>query len=213
MSSALAIIRDVCPTYYYYLVRAIKKILIFNDSRLNSFADLSAHGVVFLNVGATDNEIFFIEDIAHQGGHVVFSTSTFHNNGLFDVDQNTPLRAFTGVLQETRSIYVVLHGLFTEIAIISCLDAYLDNGDLTSRYKHELEGRLAFIISRFAMDLKNMSYNGIFSVRGREMYHHFIQVFETIYEKRRSIIRESNFSNQPYTFNYQRFTELNHANI
>jgi hypothetical protein len=209
LSTALAIIRDYCPDYYAHLVHGIRKIVMFSHQRLNSFASLAAHGAIFLNAAEDEDEIFFLEDLAHQGGHVVFSTATFDQGGLFQGDPNMPVRTLTGDPKETRTLYVVLHGLFTEIAIISCLETYLATELPTPRQRHELEGRLAFIISRFAMDLKNVSYPGVFASRGKLLYHEFVRVFEAAYHKRRALVRQCNFSNQAYTFSYRRFAALN----
>jgi hypothetical protein len=209
LSAALTLIREYCPYYYSRLVQMIRLYVIFDEPRINSFASLDAQGAVFLNANVENDEVFFIEDIAHQGGHVIFSAATSDMDGIFDVDPHTELRRFTANPMETRTLYVVLHGLFTEVAIISCLDAHLDHDRLSQRQRHETAGRLAFALSRLATDLRNVTCSGIFQARGAALYHEFRDAFAIAYSKRRVLVQRCNFSNQPYTFSYPRFATLN----
>lgn len=204
-----AIARD-CPVYASRIGQLVRRLVVFNAEGVNSFADVGAHGAAFINAREDDDEVLFIEELAHQCGHVLFSTATVDNQELFAVSPHAPLRAWTGKDDESRSLYVVLHGLFTEIAIISCLEPFLEGRNATSpRQTRELEGRLAFIISRFAADLANLGHAEVFAPRGAALYRDFLEIFNQVYGKWRDLVRHADFSNQTYTFSYERYIALN----
>ena len=210
LGKALEALGRYCPIYASRIGQLVRRLVVFNAEGINSFADVGAHGAAFINADQDDDEVLFIEELAHQCGHVLFSTATIDNQELFAVSPHAPLRAWTGKDDETRSLYVVLHGLFTEIAIISCLEPFLEGRNASSpRQTRELEGRLAFIISRFAADLANLSHAEVFAPRGAALYRDFLEIFNQVYGKWGGLVRGADFSNQTYTFSCERYIALN----
>lgn len=199
-----------CPIYAKRIAQLVRHIVVFNAQGVNSFANIEAHGAAFINADEDADEILFVEELAHQCGHVLFSTATVCHEELFAVSPHAPLKAWTGKDGETRSLYVVLHALFTEIAIMSCLEPLLETGAAGSvRQTSELEGRLAFIISRFAADLHNLGHPEVFSPRGASLYRRFLEIFNQVHGKWRDLVRAADFSNQTYNFSRRSYLARN----
>ena len=56
----------------------------------NSFATIKAHGMAFFNVYQDEyDEVFFVDDIAHQTGHIIFNVMIYESNRFFKKDKNT----------------------------------------------------------------------------------------------------------------------------
>lgn len=209
LEAALTTVARHCPLYAVNISRCVRRLVVFCAPNVNSFASIGAHGAAFINAAADDDEIHFIEELAHQCGHVVFSAATFDNDLLFNTSPHAPMRTLTGRTDDSRSLYVVLHGVFTEIAIISCLESLLVEHGRPLRQRHELQGRIAFIISRLAADLSNLAHPEIFSPSGVALYRKFLDIFGQAHAKQRHLVQRADFSNQTYNFSYRRYAELN----
>jgi hypothetical protein len=209
LNAAFRVIKEVYPSYYEDIIRCVRKIVIFKSGQLNSFASLSAHGTAFLNTSWDDDEVFFIEDILHQCGHVIFSAFTLSREAYLAVDPDTELQRVTDREDETRTIYVTLHGVFTEAAMNHCLDLCCDIDFFTPRQRHELLGRLTFILTRFANDVTNLNHKELFTPNGQLIFKEFKRTLARIYAKRGSLLSTFPISNQTYNFSYAKFVGLN----
>jgi hypothetical protein len=90
-----------------------------------------------------------------------------------------------------------------------CLDACLTEKVFDASRQHELQGRLAFIMRRFAADLRNISRSGILSTQGEDLVHALYVVWTEIMIRRREMIDACDFSGQSYNFCYRTFAEQN----
>ena len=79
----------------------------------------------------------------------------------------------------------------------------------SGRRRHELLGRLSFILKRFSGDLMSLNDDGLFSERGKEFFAEFGEIFDEVYRRAKGAIVEFDLSNQPYTFSYDKFVALN----
>jgi hypothetical protein len=165
--------------------------------------------MAFLNAKPSDDEVFFVEDIAHQCGHIVFSAITFDVSEILDVLPNTPLATITGRTDEPRTVYEALHGVFTEAVMLHCLSECDRHSLFAGRQQHELIGRLGFIVRRFGSDLSNLSRANLFTERGEWLFAEIAKEFKAAYESLWDRIRYLDFSNQLYNFSYLHFAELN----
>lgn len=206
---AFTLIRSAAENYYGELVDTTRRILVFQGTGVNSFAALAAHGMAFINACLGTDEVFFAEDLVHQCGHVMFSSLTLPKQEFFVIDPDTPLRRLTYGAGETRTVYETFHGVFTELFMNQVLDWCCDSKVLNAAQQHECRGRLAFILTRFAGDLRNLAGNGIFSEKGLLIYSACLVGFLKIYEKRGDLLSSFDLRNQPYNFNYNRFLALN----
>jgi len=212
LNTAFRILKTQYPHYYEDILAVTKKIVVFEGKNVNSFATLSAHGIAFLSSNRTDDEVFFIEDLAHQCGHVIFSALTSEKKAYFRADPDTPLKFLSKNPRETRTVYVTFHGLFTEAAMSEALDICYENDMFSGKQKHELAGRIAFILTRFSHDLANLAHSELFSEKGILLFNDFRQVFLELSQKRQDLLRKCDTSNQPYNFSYEKFVELNPLN-
>jgi len=209
LTKALTTLHRVWPALHEAIVGVVRLVVIFRADGVNSFATTAAHGTAFLNAALGDDEVFFLEDLAHQCGHVIFSAATVKAAENFVVAPTTLMRVFNEQRTDERSVYVALHGVFTEALIAKCLDACMTNGIFSGRQHHELQGRLAFILQRFAADLRNFATPGILSTKGEELLHALREVWRDISVRRTELVTAAAMSNQGYNFSYQRYVELN----
>jgi hypothetical protein len=209
LAVAFQIIESFCPSYYRNILQGTSKINIFSSRSMNSFAALRAHGMAFLNSSRIDDEVFFIEDIAHQCGHIAFSAITSDASEILAVSPNMSLATVLGSAEERRTVYEALHGLFTEAAMFHCLSECYRRHLFGGRQQHELIGRLGFIVRRFGSDLSNLSRGKLFTDQGEWLFAKIAAIFKCAYGEFWDRIRNLDFSNQLYNFNYERFAELN----
>jgi hypothetical protein len=209
LAKAMDIIRRVWPSLYEAIVSSVRRLVIFRSDALNSFATTAAHGAAFFNAALGDDELFYLEDLAHQCGHVIFSAATFDAAEHFVVPPTTRMGAFNGQPGDDRSVYVALHGVFTEALMARCLDAWLAGGRYERGQHHELEGRLAFILKRFTADLRPFARAGILSRAGAELMSPLHETWQELAYRHRELVNASNMSNQGYNFSYRKYAELN----
>lgn len=206
---AVDIIRTHYPSYHGCFSKAVKSVVPFAEPSMNSFATLSVHGACFLNVMNGNNEVFFMEDLVHQCGHVIFSAITLDSGAYFLKHPETALKDFTGDPREFRSLYVALHGVFTEALMNEIFDACLDKKLFTGLKEHELRGRFAYILLRFAIDMDSLDHPGIFSEKGLYVYGALTEKLYAMYNKYKYLLSAFDLSNQPYNFSMEKFLELN----
>ena len=155
--------------------------------------------------------MFFIEDLAHQCGHILFSALSVNRDDYLRVDSNTPLQQITGTEGEQRDLYTALHGVFTEALMCIALYYCLEAGVFTEAKMHELLGRLSFVMKRFHLDLLNLNHEGLFTDRGLAIIRDCGRAFDDIFRQTKGRITRFDLSNQSYTFSYDRFAALNPA--
>lgn len=224
VTKALNLIKRFAPKHFDLIVLATKKIVVFNvDTTLrNSFATLSAHGISFSNAYQEDyNEVFFIDDIAHQTGHIIFNALIYDYPKFIKINPDTILQyiELENITVETRNVHVVFYALYTYYATFVCLEVCLIAKVLDAKRTHEALGRLCFYLRKCHLDLnlfERASINDtfidvedIFTEKGLEIFFEIKNKFDLIKEKWRGTLKPLDMSNQPYNFTYSKFVELN----
>lgn len=224
LTSAYNLIKKYIPEQYKLIERYAPKCVVFNIDtyQRNSFATFSAHGVSFYNSYQNDyDEVFFIDDIAHQTGHVIMNTILFNNEDFFfKINKNTILEVINspdGSFVENRDLYVIFHALYTYYTSFICLDKCLENNVFERKQKHEAIGRIAFYINKCYRDLllidnpinASINANEYFTKDGLLIYNELKNKWFEMYNKWFEITKHFNMSNQPYNFTYSKFLELN----
>lgn len=212
LSRALTIMKNVHPNFYDSLSLVTRHVILYHNASPRSFATLSAHGNAYLNVGQECHEVFYLDDMAHQCGHIMFNAITWEKLRYFNMDPATPLIELTHDPAETREIYAVFHGLFTYVCIISVLHCCYEQSVFRDHQAHELIGRILFYLVKLRLDLEHLKRRDIFSPAGREFYDIFQACYHEYHEFWREPVRKADFSNQNYVFNYRLFYALNHGN-
>jgi hypothetical protein len=211
LARALAIIKSLEPEYYRDLTSTVRQLVLFRSEALNSCASLAVHGAAFLNVHDGDDEVFFVEDLVHQCGHVIFNAVSVRRKDFLAVDPETPIHVFSGRTDDPRSVYTLLHGSYTEYFMTECLRACEERQVFSGRRAHELRGRLASICQKGMIDLKNRSHEGLFTPLGQSLHELFARYLEEVHHEQPELLRYD-LSNQPYNFSYERFVRLNPPN-
>ncbi|MFT6947465.1 MAG: hypothetical protein ACJARP_001890 [Vicingaceae bacterium] len=222
LEAALLTIRNTAPHYYSILNNIIKKIVIFKvDATLrNSFAHIGAHGTGFFNAFQDEyNEVFFIDDIAHQCGHVIFNTLIFEPNRLLKVSSETIVKTIQLENNEVENtnIFVLFHALFTYYVTFICLDSYLSIDSINSEKRHEALGRLKFYVGKCYQDLilidesieSSTNAKKMFNDKGLLIFNEIKKTWKLIVNKWQPEIKDFDMSNQPYNFSFLNLLEKN----
>lgn len=223
LTKAYKLIKMYAPEQFELIEKYAPKCVVFNvDTFLrNSFASMSAQGIGFYNSYQDDyDEIFFVDDIAHQTGHVIFNLLIYNENLFFKINKKTIIESFTmadGSITENRDLEVIFHALYTYYTSFICLDACLDSKTLTSKQEHEALGRISFYINKCYRDLllidnpisSQEKSNEYFTSEGLLIYDELKNKWIEIYKKWNHIVNHFDMSNQPYNFTYTEFIKLN----
>lgn len=207
---ALNILQTLSPEYWAALVACTREIVIFANPNKNSFAALSSYGTAFINLlGENSSVAFFLEDIIHQCGHIIFSSIDFGRKKFLSKSPDTPLSVETGIALENRTIHTALHGLFTEALVSSLLDRYLSFLSNDPIEAFECRGRLVFIMNKFGHDLQNMSNRQLYTLEGARLFECLKAIHGSIFGRRASEFRSVALGEQRYTFDATAFFKAN----
>ena len=222
LTNALQYIKTSNKVHYDLIEQCCKKIVLFetDPKNTNSFSTINAHGIAFLNVYQEDyDEVFFVDDIAHQTGHIIMTTILFERKKYFLIDENQNIRTFTKNKSEYRSFYILFHALYTYYTTFLCLDACLENNCFDKRQIHEAKGRIGFYLLKCKTDLINFEeiinyhngFNNVLSFEGIEIFQNIENKYFEVLKKHEEVTFFK-YKNQPYNFTYSEFIKLNPLN-
>jgi hypothetical protein len=206
---ALALLREHCPTMWAEIVSYVRLVVLFRGSAPNSFAALSAHGAIFCNLQRGDSELALVEDIAHQGAHVIFNAFAHDSSRLLKIPGERAVQEIAGVKGDNRSLHVVLHALFTYTFILRALIAVLESGCISDVRSHELLGRIGFAMKKFAYDLRLLRTPEAYTSAGCHCYETFAATYTDIEARYAKEVATLDFGGQPYVFDYECFRRRN----
>ena len=223
VTKAYQLIKQYVPIQFELIEKHAPKCVIFNVDpyQRNSFATLSAQGIGFYNAYQVDyDEVFFVDDIAHQTGHVLFNVMIYEAESFFKISRNTILEVITmpdGSFIENRDLHVIFHTLYTYYTSFTCIDACLENNVWEGKQRHEAMGRIAFYINKCYTDLllvdspinSENKANEYFTENGLLIYKELKAKWKGMYKKWFEITKHFDMSNQPYNFTFSKFLELN----
>lgn len=223
LSSAISIIKKQTPDHYSLIENYTKKIVLFKTApeNTNSFATLNAHGIAFLNTYQEDyDEVFFIDDIAHQTGHIITSSLAFDKKDFFLIDETINVRHYTEREGEYRSFYTLFHALYTYYTTLLCLTGAYSDTRLTPKQKTEILARIGFYLIKYKIDLDDfqkivLASGGIKKVLTETSQTFFTPVLKGYSEfnnKFHSKIKNFTYLNQPYNFTFKNFLLENTIN-
>lgn len=173
-------------------------------------AAISYHGTAFINIDSQiHDEVFFVEDLAHQCGHIIFYALTLNTKTFLKSHKDSLLREWTGVLQDNRSVYGAFHGLFTYTTILYCLRQCLKANAFDSIQQVEAMARIGFFMQKFEMDLNQMNIPDLFTIYGGHIYDAAFTCFEQVKAEYAESYKDYTYTNQPYIFNYEAFQQAN----
>jgi len=206
--SACSLVRALCPSLWLDLRTVLRCVVLFRANSVNSFATQSAQGVAFCNVGGVNGGIALVEDIVHQGAHVLFNALTHSPRRVFRIKPNTPVAEICSEQGDPRSAYEALHGLFTYTlicrALTSVWEAVPESGE-----RDEALARLGFTLQKFGADLAQMDHPNIYAAAGQRCHAAFSLEYRSLQDRYSSLVQDFDYANQPYVFDYGRFVEYN----
>ncbi|WP_316186556.1 MULTISPECIES: hypothetical protein [unclassified Bradyrhizobium] len=151
--AALDLISRYAPEFSKLLRHSLRAILLFRHPNSNSFAALGLHGMICLNVVKSKSTLgFFIDGLVHQGGHMIFSEATLDRQLFFRLDPDSQLGEVAGQA-DRRSLYEILHGLYTEYAILDVMSHILQQATLAAYDELELRGRMTLTFRNMSNDV------------------------------------------------------------
>ena len=211
LSVATTFLQKQLPNFWSLIASVTREFVVFSSPDHNSFAGIMHHGTAYFN---TENKIqtpvFFIDDIAHQCGHIIFNVITLDTPKYLKVPKDHPLRNYSTNPSEMRGAYGAFHGLFTYTCILHALDEVLQSQYFTNEnLRFEVLGRIGFYLHKFYLDLKLMDNPEILTDAGLDFHRQFSEGFQEILARYKKEIQGFDYSNQPYTFQYDRFRESN----
>jgi hypothetical protein len=223
LTNAFQYIKNSHKVHFDLIEQCCKKIVVFRtDPRnTNSFSAINAHGIAFFNVYQDDyNEVFFVDDIAHQTGHIIMTNILFERKNYFIIDENVNIGKFIKSKSESRSFYILLHALYTYYTTLLCLDACLENKCFSNRQVHEVKGRIGFYLLKYKLDLLNFekivqhykSIENVLTNEGISLFQIIANKYVETHKKYDILISKFDYKNQPYNFTYSDFIKKNPIN-
>lgn len=197
--------------FWQAIESTVREFVVFSSPNYNSFAGIMQHGTAYFNVqNKRQTLVFFIDDIAHQCGHVIFNALTLETEKYLIVPKDHPMQGHTEMQGETRGAYGAFHGLFTYTTILHSLDKVLDSeAVLDAELRHEAIGRMGFYFEKFGHDLQLIHKAAILTEAGLNYLQQFAEGFQYITQKYGTALSHLNYDNQPYIFQYDFFKALN----
>ncbi|TGE21459.1 hypothetical protein E5K00_14325 [Hymenobacter aquaticus] len=211
LQNAFSIIQQAVPEYCQLIAKSSQEISLFSSDNQNSFAAMEHFGTGFINVDDQGyDEVFFVDDIAHQCGHTIFNALTLMTSHYLSIDPNTTLVSLVddAVHGEHRTVYGAFHGLFTYTSTLHCLDQSLKKGLFKGQQVKDVIGRIGFYMRKFNYDLKQLSRPGVFTDHGLKYYAMFKASYESVLNKYR-VLPPVTYVGQPYTFRLEMFINAN----
>lgn len=209
LQRAAAALQQAAADWGQALLAVTRRVVLFEQPNFSSFAPTEAHGAVFLQPPAGADEVFFLEDLAHQCGHVLLNAAMVKRSHMFAVDPDLPLTELTGDSEDQRTLYAALHDAFVDCVMSICLERCLQRQIFSGRQEHELLGRLAHILRRLSLELMSLHHQGLFSSRGIRLIHLLGLVFDDVFERVEDRILPFDLSNQAGEFDYDGFRAAN----
>lgn len=220
LENAVEFIKNSNKDHFELIEQCCRKIVLFksNPANTNSFATINAHGIAFFNAYQDDyDEVFFVDDIAHQTGHIIMTTKLFERKDYFILDENIGIGTITNNSAEYRSFYILFHALYTYYTTIMCLDSCLEHNVFYKKQIHETNGRIGFYLLKYKADLLNLhkvvnhygSLESVLTVKGIEIYKLIEGKYFEINKKYVKKVEKFDFRNQPYNFTFKNFLKQN----
>jgi len=219
IEEAFKLIKENSPQHFKLIEMCCKRIILFktNPNVTNSFATINAHGMAFINAYQKDyNAIFFIDDIAHQTGHIILTSYFFKKDKIFKISPNIKIGEILGN-DDYRDFYTLIHALYTYYTTFTCLNDCLKNNVFVGKDKTEAIARIGFYLNKCTYDLyffdsfisKFGNIDNALHNEGVLIINRVKQTYIGIKKEWMELISHFNYDNQPYNFTAKIFFETN----
>jgi hypothetical protein len=207
---AINIIKEFLPDFYKELTFSNRYIYLHDNPKIINFTSIETLGMLYFYVIGTNNLIYFIEELIHQGSHNYLNYLAHDRKEFFKIDvDNLIMRDFTKEAWDYRTIYGAFHGLFTVTQRVICFDKLVSQNVFSGREKHELLGRLTDQFYRFRTGLELLDFKEVYTKKGLNFYKELDTKCEGILKKYLNLKDEFDLSNRDLDFRYEDFCKLN----
>jgi len=219
LTNAVHYIKKSNPSHFSLIEKCCRRIIIFNTdpSNSNSFASRKANGTAFFNAYQEDyDEVFFIDDVAHQTGHIILTSLFFDPKTIYKIDEQQDVADIIGK-PDHRIVNVLIHALYTYYTTFLCLDSCLENNCFTEEQKREAMARIGFYLGKYRNDLKRFKvveehFSGLenmFTEIGQDVVNSIMDKYEEMEQKWGETVSTYDYKDQTYNFNRSKFFEVN----
>jgi HEXXH motif-containing protein len=206
---ALEILSAACPELYTGIEMSSEYFVLLSRPDIRSFTAERLPGVIFLSCPQQPTLPFFLEEITHQCGHTALSAAAFGHRLLFEQDESLPIASITGDESDHRSIYVVLHGLFTEVMIAHVLEAALTMDLLPHQARLEAAGRLGLALQKYSADRANAAALPYLTSYGDAFCREIVRLGDRLCLSTEHLRAGLDLAGQPYDFDLDCFLRRN----
>ncbi len=208
LERGLKLISTAYPDFFSALSSVTRGFLVFRQHGMNSYYSESAHGISFLSVPDFVSIPYFVEDIAHQCGHIIFNSMFFRHEELL-ADPERSISQFSHDPEDSRSAFILFHAVFTEHVIAICLLSFLESDQCSDEEREETVGRLAFIMKKYEIDLHSLKQVDGLTKVGEIMRTELEGSFKKLYSYCHYQIADISLAGQPYNFDFNKYKEIN----
>jgi hypothetical protein len=214
IEKSIEIIKKNLPDYYEKFKLTNRRIVIFYNPDVLSFVTKQIHGFIFLTTSQSNDEVFFVEELIHQGSHNILNSILYDNFVLFKINPEIhTLGSYIGNPLENRSILSTFHGLYTVAKRVEYFPVLLQKKIFKGKQLHEFQGRFCDQYRRFRTGFEQVDLNELFTESGESFYQEIDSMCFRILKKFEDTIYIFNMSNQPNEFSYEHFCILNHSRL
>ncbi|HEX8207052.1 MAG TPA: hypothetical protein VF587_13410 [Solirubrobacteraceae bacterium] len=206
LSAGLGLIEEAWPALGEAIGRSVRHVVLFRDPARNSFATPAAHGIAFINTALGTSDVFFVEDLAHQGGHVLFEAAWEGAPALVSVAPEASVGELAGS-DDARSLEVAVHGMVTLTLMIGALRRVLASDAAVDR--DEATGRLLFALVRLGTDLRALAGLPVYAEAGVAVMREVVGAYMEAARAYGELVVAADFTGQPYNFDLALFRRRN----
>ena len=209
IEEGFSILKRSNPKYANYIYQICRKIQVFENFKVRSFASSHVIGMAFFSYKERDDVIFILSEIIHQFGHNILYALIVDHSDYFNVDAYTPISKLNGNQHDHRTLFSAYHGLFTTAQTAVCLSNVIEMNIFEGKQKHELIGRFVDNRRRFRTGLERCSLNKILTQKGFELYKYLDEECCQVYQQKQHLVRQYDVADQPFVFDYSLFKAIN----
>jgi hypothetical protein len=203
VQSACRVLQDLHPDLDGLLFTVLDQLVLFDDATCNSFAEPSYFGAAFCNMRLGTSAVYLVEDLVHQGGHNVLMAAAAEPEIWFGQDCRRSEKISTS---DSRTLYVLWHGALTEALMVDTLSRWLARDPEDPELAHEIMGRYAFVLRRFATDVRDLvELRPRFTSLGQELVDAVVDVLRQHVSRNAAWVTSFDLAGQGYNFSWKVF--------
>lgn len=211
LDDAFSILKAHTPDEFDRIVQTTRKVICYDNPFIRGFASKMMQGAVFISVDDNSDKVFFLDELVHQSSHGVFNLMTLPIDEYLKIDPGTPLRDLSSTIsqKEERSIYDAYHGLYTITSVIYALLPVYRNHKFNWEQTYNLLGRISMHGIMIRTGIHQINKEEVLTEDGIEIFDFLFEESDELIAANPDIFDKFDFSNQPYTYSFEKFKELN----